>query len=42
LESGKGQIKRTELDIAFIEFSISLAKRREEREIRIDNLLKNK
>ncbi len=42
LESGVGQIKRTELDIAFIEFSISLAKRREEREIRIDNLLKNK
>jgi hypothetical protein len=42
LESGTGQIKRTELDIAFIEFSISLEKRRAEREIRIDNLLKNK
>ena len=42
LESGTSQIKRTELDIAFIEFSISLEKRRAEREIRIDNLLKNK
>ena len=42
LESGTGHIKRTELDIAFIEFSISLEKRRAEREIRIDNLLKNK
>jgi len=42
LESGTDQIKRTELEIAFIEFSISLEKRRAEREIRIDNLLKNK
>jgi len=42
LESGAGQIKRTERDIAFIEFSISLKKIRAEREIKIDNLLKNK
>jgi len=42
LESGTGQIKRTERDIVLIEFSISLEKRRAEREIRIDNLLKNK
>ena len=42
LESGTGQIKRTERDIALIEFFISLEKRRAEREIRIDNLLKNK
>ena len=42
LESGTGQIKRTERDIVLIEFYISLEKRRVARNARIDNLLKNK
>jgi hypothetical protein len=40
LESGTGQIQRTERAIAFMEFAILLRKRKEERNAIIDSILK--
>lgn len=42
LESGTGQIQRTERAIAFMEFAILLRNRRVERDARIDEILKSK
>jgi hypothetical protein len=42
LESGLGQIERTQRDIAFMEFSIMLENIRKERNVKIDTILKSK
>lgn len=40
LESGTGQIQRTERAIAFMELAILLRNKRAERDSKIDNILK--